>query len=367
MLYLPHERLVIKWSSDHTSFHLSLPWVSMDIDVEASEKAWIEEGIENLHTHPKNPSSQRFLHELKAYPIFYLKPRTREEFEGLDLQEGLSSDLIDVLTPGRLVETVGIDLPDRLKGNVLPQWTWDWDKILSKAKIEDTDLYDPVSFITYLICYRLEWENTTWSGQNGLGQLLETYLKEDEHKFFWAMGWISRQSWYVTMESGRAMSRALETFPKAADLLDHFIKDEAGHYKFMEQVFDDLELNKEDFTVGPGTVWLLSCHARMADVSLMAFSAMINLFEAAFYEGEDPLSRVIRKSSKPYAARGYDLHYKINQEHRHCDMPVVLAKRLAPQTREQLEITLGIFELTLHFLDTMEQELEQYLQYAEAA
>ena len=362
MIYLPHERLSVQWSADRTSFHLTLPWVKMDIDVEESEKEWIKEGIEQLHQQPERSSSQRFLSELKDYPIFYIKPRPLEEFKELDLQSCSSTD-VDVTTPQRLVETLGLSLLSDLDLHIIPEWTWEWEKILSKSKIEGSDLYDPVSFVTYLICYRLEWENTTWSGQDGLGQTLEKFLKEDEQKFFWAMGWISRQSWYVTTESCKAMEPALQTFPKAADLIDHFMKDEAGHYKFMEQVFEDLELKKEDFSVGPATVWLLACHARMAQVSLLAFSAMINLFEAAFYEGEDPLSRVIRKSSKPYAARGYDLHYKINQEHRHCDMPVVLAKRLAPQTREQLELTLGIFELTLNFLDSMEKSLEKFLNY----
>ena len=363
MIYLPHEQLSIQWSPMQTSFHLTLPWVTMEIDIDEKERLWIEEGIEKLHHQPECRSSQKFLSDLKEYPIFYLKPRSLKDFEGLDLQP-CSMTSFDMTTPQRLIETLVLTLPQGLETDILPQWNWDWEKILSKAKIEGSDLYDPVSFVTYLICYRLEWESTTWSGQDGLGQLLNKFLQEDENKFFWAMGWISRQSWYVTTESGSAMAPALQRFPKAKDLIDHFIKDEAGHYKFMEQVFDDLELKKEDFSVGPATVWLLACHARMAHVSLLAFSAMINLFEAAFYEGEDPLSRVIKKSSKPYAAKGYDLHYKINQEHRHCDMPIVLAKCLAPQTKEQLQLTLGIFELTLNFLDNMEKRLEKLLNYS---
>src|SRR5688500_2021894 len=96
----------------------------------------------------------------------------------------------------------------------------------------------------------------------------------------------------------------------------------------------------------------------MASLSPLAFSAMINIFEAAFYEGQDPIWRVVKQSSKPEAARGYDLHYKINQEHRHCDMPLVLAQRLAPQCKEHLILTLAIFELTLYFLDQMEKKLD---------
>lgn len=357
MSYLPHERLSVEWTDDGKGFNLTLPWLTMDVNVAEAEKPWIKDAVRNLHVAPLNENTQRFLKDLKDYPLFYLKPRSLDEFEGQDLQAPPPLS-INVSTPQAFLNTAGIPLEGGLEQDAPLQWAWDWEKILEKARIEGTDLYDPVSFVTYLICYRLEWESTSWSGQDGLGKILEGFLKEDEDKFFRAIGLISRQSWYVTMESCACLRAAFETFPKAKDLIQHFIMDEAGHYKFMEQVFDDLGLKKEDFAVLPGTKWLLSSHGRMAAISPLAFSAMVNLFEAAFYEGKDPISRVVEKSSKPNAARGYDLHYKINQEHRHCDMPVLFAQRLAPQTKEHLRLTLAVFETTLHFLDEMEKRLD---------
>lgn len=362
MLYLPHERLNVKWTTDKKSFNLSLPWLTMDLSVNEAEKPWIKDATLNLHKTPLSETTQKFIKNLKDYPIFYYSPRSLKDFNEQNLQiPPLLS--VNVSSPQKFIETVGISFEPTLKKDIPAQWVWDWDKILSKARIEGTELYDPMSFVSYLICYRLEWESTSWSGQDGLGQLLEKFLQEDENKFFKAIGWISRQSWYVTMESCECLRAALDYFPKAKDLIQHFIMDEAGHYKFMEQVFNDLNLNKEDFQVGPATKWLLASHGRMAALSPLAFSAMINLFEAAYYEGEDPISRVVKRSSKPNAARGYDLHYKINQEHRHCDMPVVFAQRLAPQTKEHLQITLAIFELTLHFLDQMEKRLDDFLKF----
>jgi hypothetical protein len=360
MLYLPYERLAIEWTPNDKGFHLTLPWLNMDIGVAEAERPWLKEAVGNLHSTPLNENTQRFLKNLKDYPLYYFKPRALEEFEGQDLQSGRNLS-VDCSNPQRCMDTVGIPFEQELKKDVPVQWVWDWQKILAKACIEGTDLYDPLSFISYLICYRLEWESKSWSGQDGLGQLLEQFLKDDEDKFFRAIGWISRQSWYVTMESCECLRIGKEYFPQAKDLIQHFIMDEAGHYKFMEQVFEDLNLNKEDFTVGAGTKWLLASHGRMAALSPLAFSAMINLFEAAYYEGEDPISRLVKKSSKPGAARGFDLHYKINQEHRHCDMPLIFAQRLAPQRKEHLELTLAIFELTLHFLDQMEKRLDEYI------
>jgi hypothetical protein len=358
MVYIPHEKLSINWNHNNEGFQLSLPWLSMDIDVEKQDKDWIKEATHYLHLEPANQNVQKFIEQLKDYPIFYIQPRKIEDFQTKTLQPCPKIN-IDCSSPKTLIETLGCKLEDDLKGDVLSNWTWDQEKILEKAHITGTDLYDPVSLVTYLICYRLEWESTTWSGQDGFGQFLEELLKQDEQKFFRTIGWISKQSWYVTMESCHSMEPALTSFPVGKELVNHFIHDEVGHYKFMEQVFGDLDLNKDDFPVAAGTKWLLEAHKRVASLSPLAFSAMINLFEAAYYEGQDPISRVIKLSSKPHAARGYDLHYKINQEHRHCDMPVLLSRHLAPQTRSHAELTLGLFEQTLYFLDQLEIKLAE--------
>lgn len=356
MLYIPHEKLVINWNSKGDSFGLSLPWLSMEIDVEEEDKGWIQDATDNLQSSPLSQNVQRFITQLEDYPVFYIQPRNLEDFKEQDLQS-CTALTVDSSTPFSLLETFGCPISDGLKNESIPAWTWDWEKVLGKTRIPGTDLYDPVSLISYLICYRLEWESATWSGQDGFGQFLERLLKQDEKQFFQAIGWISKQSWFVTTESCQGMEPALTHFAKAHDLLDHYIRDELGHHKFMEQVFEDIGLDKHDFPVSSGTKWLLNAHKRAAQISPLVFSAMINLFEAAYYEGQDPISRVIKLSSKPYAAQGYDLHYKINQEHRHCDIPLLLAAHLAPQTYDHAALTLGLFELTLNFLDKIEKDL----------
>ncbi len=353
MIYIPHEKLGINWSLHDKSFVLSLPWVSLEVDVTEEDSGWIKDAATNLHTSALNQNVQRFISELKEYPIFYYQPRSLEEFKGKDLQPCLEI-AVDTSTPAALISTFGCDISDELEKDIPSAWTWDWNKILSKAQIPGTDLYDPVSFISYLICYRLEWENTTWSGQDGFGKFLERLLECDEKKFFQAMGWVSKQSWHVTKGFCQAMEPALTYFEKAKREIHHFKCEEAGHYKFLEQVFKDINLDKDAFPVGTATQWLLMAYEKTAISSPFAFSAMINLFEAAYYEGQDPISRVIKLSSKPYAAQGYDLHYKINQEHRHCDMPLRLASYLTPQTYSHAGLILGLFELTLNFVDCME-------------
>ncbi len=354
MVYIPHESLSLKWV-DQDNLTLSLPWVSMEIEVQESDKIWINDAINHLKTTVSNQNVQKFIQELKDYPIYYWEPRPISDFSLKDLQP-CPNILVDTTTPQSLISSFNCNIPRDLLHELQPSWTWDWNKILNKARIPGTDTYDPVALVSYLICYRLEWESTRWSGQNGFGLFLENLLLTDEEQFFKAIGWITKQSLTITTDSTGSMLPAFTHFEKGKDALQHFIHDEVGHYKFMLQVFEDLGLSKDDFPVGSATQWMLDAHKRVAEISPLAFSAMINLFEAAYYEGEDPLSRVVKMSSKPQAAQGYELHYKINQEHRHCDMPIRLAKHLGPQSHAHASLTLGLFELTLGFLDSMEMK-----------
>lgn len=358
-MYIPYESLKTTWAKDGQSFELILPWLDMTIEVEAADKSWIQEATQLIHDQPEVPSVQKFLENLKDYPVAYRAPRHEKEFEGKDLQPCPTTlSHLDFSTPRDFLTSLGVPLGTELSSTIKDRWTWNIDTILAKTKIPGSSLYDPLSVVSYLICYRLNWESDTWSGKDGLGQSLEAILKEDEDKFFWMMGWISRQSHYVTTQFHQSVLPALVHFPRAAKEIQHFIQDEVGHYKFMEQTLHDLGFKgPEDFSLGEGTRWMLDAFEEMGRLSPLAFSAMINLFEAAYYEGQDPLSRVIEKSSRPEAARGYDLHYKINQEHRHCDMPLIFSQKAGPQTEDHVRLTVCLFECTLHFLDEMEKHL----------
>ncbi|MGV8947879.1 MAG: hypothetical protein ACOH2E_00695 [Candidatus Paracaedibacter sp.] len=360
MLHIPYEKMDISWiDSNQTTndgFVLTLPWLSMKINVKAEDKNWIKDATAHLHTAPLNENVQKFIQELKGYPIAYIYPRNIESFRDKDLQE-CSNLAVDSSTPARLLSTFGCPIDPSIQENVISAWTWDQEKILSKARIKGTDLYDPISLITYLICYRLEWESNGWLGQDRFGMFLQTLLKKDEKEFFQAIGWISRQALQVLTEFCSSMEPALTNFVKAKEYVASYIAEEKGHHKFMEQVFRDLDLDKNAFPLAGGTRWLLDSFKHVAAISPLAFSAMVALFEAAYYEEEEAITGAIKLSSRPHAGRGYELHRKVNEEYRHCDVPLHFASYLSPQTRSHALLTVGLFELTLNVLDRMEQKL----------
>lgn len=360
MTYIPYEKMTINWDEPNQNkgkgFVLTLPWLSMRIDINQENVNWITDAITHLHTNPLNENVQKFLQELKDYPVYCTKPRMLSEFEGEDLQT--CPDLVvDSSTPSRLIETFGCPISESLKDDMPSNWTWDQEMILEKARIEGTDLYDPVSLVRYLTCYRLDWESGSWVGQDGLGNFLEILLEKDEEQFFQAIGCISRQAWQVMTEFTPSMKLALTHFSKGKESIASYMAEEVGHSKFMEQVFRELSFNKENFFVTDETRWLLDSFKRAALLSPLAFSAMVGIFEASYYEDEEPIANVIKMSSRPKASRGWELHRKVNQEYRHCDIVVNFASHLAPQNRSHALLTLGLYEFTLKALDKMEQRL----------
>src|SRR5690348_9647176 len=84
MMYIPYSGTNIKWEDGGKSFHLSLPWVSLAVEVDPDEKPWIEEAINNLSSNYPHPSAQKFLEHLKPYNVCYTAPRS---FNQINLQE----------------------------------------------------------------------------------------------------------------------------------------------------------------------------------------------------------------------------------------------------------------------------------------
>lgn len=113
-MYIPHEKLTIDWSHTDDSFKLSLPWLSMDIDVEEADRRWIHDATDYLQTPGFNQNVQKFIGDLKDYPIFYIQPRTIHDFKGKDLQ-ACPEIIVDSSSPSQLIATFDCKIAEELK------------------------------------------------------------------------------------------------------------------------------------------------------------------------------------------------------------------------------------------------------------
>lgn len=124
MFYVSHEKLSINWTSKGDSFMLSLPWLSMELDIAAEDKGWIQDATDHLHSSAPNLNVQKFITQLKDYPIFYIHPQNIEHFKGKNLQPCPELN-VDSSTPSALLKTFGCPIADELKNESIPEWTWD--------------------------------------------------------------------------------------------------------------------------------------------------------------------------------------------------------------------------------------------------
>ena len=76
---------------------------------------------------------------------------------------------------------------------------------------------------------------------------------------------------------------------------------------------------------------------------------MIGLFEGDDYEQSDPLADVLRKSSVPKSAHGYDAHFLINKNSHHNKVIDILAEKLPAQSRECVVLAARLLEIACFF------------------
>lgn len=362
ILYRPYENLQVSQIGEG-DLSVSTPWIDLSFEIEKDQGSWIRKAIENLHVSPLTPEVQRFLEPLKDYFVSSVVPRPLSEFEGKPYETKAGSlDFIDFSTPLAFLRSSGVEYDPKLEKTCPSEWRWDPTLVLEKSKIPETDLYDPLSFITTVTLMRLENEEKEESHpKENLYTILEKALETDENLFFRYMGWVSRQSYHITSNVCHKFDRPIQQSPVLREHLERYRADEAGHHKFMEQTLNNLGFKIEDFEVGYATKFLVDVFEKTGSMSLFAFVCLISIFEPPIHLEEDPLSTLLKKSSKPQAAKGYTMHYKINMEHNHADVARSLCAYFGAQSKNECLFTIRLFELCLHLTSRMEENLPKMI------
>lgn len=107
---MPYEHLSAQWIPFTSTLSLTLPWLSLEIEVEEDQKEWIMQATEKLGSDPAHPLTQKFLGNLKEYPVSYHKSRPIEEIPS---QESLTFEefpLFDLTTPHSLIKSINPSL-----------------------------------------------------------------------------------------------------------------------------------------------------------------------------------------------------------------------------------------------------------------
>lgn len=343
-MYIPHKEMKISWDSNQADLTVSLPWVSIDIDIDPNDKIWVQEAINNLYDRPSHASVQKFLDPLKEYNVGYYAPQA-------SISTKLSSSYTSVLnisvisSPHNFIAYLGSQFLSELT-DIPSSWSWDIEEICMASHISKSSEYDSLSVGSLLIGKMLGLEAHTKNQRITLPQQLDILRQKDEDNFFNLCKILMRQTHYITCKFQEYAPYALRCFPEALQEIEAFIREEVGHDKLMSNSLKALRCHQpEKVGVLPEIALLMDLFRFASDNFPLAFACLISFFEGMSYTESDPIADVLLKSSCPEAAKGYQIHFNINKEHQHKDTALHLLQKLPPRNKQEVIATARTVEL----------------------
>jgi len=352
IIYYPYPDLKIEWTSDEKGFRLMLPWIHSHIDVDPHEESWIKLATLHLHHAPEHPMVQKFLESLAPLPVSFQK-KTNWPEEDKKPDHRFFTDLAS-LDPMELLNFLNISFPLE-KITFLQSWEWDLDFLLKQTLLSDSQNYDPLAALTLGLSFCWKQELKTYHAAIGLPMALDLLRIQNEPLFFDYMALLLKSTLFITTQVPPLLLQAQKTFPKAKKMLQHFYQDEVGHDRLMQKALEALGHSHEDaFELPWPLILLMKLFEYAVSHSALTLTAFISLFEGQLYPDFDPLARLLEKSSKPQAARGYSSHFHINQSHNHNKEASEIMKVLPLQSRHELIIMMRILELSSHLICSLD-------------
>jgi hypothetical protein len=351
MIRIPYRNVVLDINALDNLLSISAPWIHLDLEILEEDKSWVTEAFHNWKDNYQSHSIQKCLELLKEFPLWYAAPQT-ESFNSSEVEDFIIP--IDLENPQKCCFSFGI--PKKISKDLPENWEWNLEEIQQTTQINSHGVYDPKSLTTYLMgkCLAMDVNNSSYDLHNALDTLRDTH----ESAFFQIIGLVLRQTHYITHCFSKTVSPALKSFPQAFDVIEEFIQEEKGHEFLMEKSLNALGI--QDPTEIP-VLWETSCMMKIfqksATLSPLAFSNLVSFFEGISYGESDPLGDILRKSSKPKAAKGYDMHFKINKESNHAGEIMKLMDRLPLQSQASSAYTVRILELMMHLRRAAEKSI----------
>ncbi len=337
--------MLIKWYSGQEKFTLSLPWVSLEIEVTSEDRHWVKVAIDNLYQDPAKEEVQKFLKFFEEYNVYYIKPRNNDSLLSLTPGKEKLPNKQTLDSPINLIHWISDPYSLSFEVELASEWQWDLEEIYRISAVEGSTYFDPLSIVSFLKGKMLEIDAQGSHYRQGLPSLLEELRKSDEEKFFAFMRNLIKQTHYITQHFQQYSPLSLKSFAPAAEEIRQFIAEEKGHDKLMEASLGALGASPEELDPFQEVVFLMEGFREAAELSPLAFTLMVGFFEGGNYGYSDPLADVLKASSKPKAGLGYERHFEINKSEHHNQVINNLAEKLDLQTKNQVAFATRIVEL----------------------
>jgi hypothetical protein len=361
-MILPYSSISIQWRNNEQEFTLSLPWVSLEVEVSPQDTSWIKRATNRLHIDPLCQEVQQFLKFFDEYNVFYNKPRSLEDSSLVLEQSNINCSEIDLRTPKSLYQWILNTSSFSLNVPLSAGWEWDLEEIYEVSAIEKSLYFDPCTIFSFLKGKILEIDTKVHENRQHFYFLLDKLREKDEVSFFQFMGKMLKQTHYTCICFQRHIPLILEIFPSGRAEIEEYIQQEKGHEQLMERSLYFLGTSPALLEPFPEVVFLMECFKKAVESSSLLFILTINFFEGNFYSPSDPWADILKKSSCPKAALGQEKHFKLNKQKNHNTVAETLAKKLPFQTKEQVTYAIRVIELMVWAGNKLDQLLVSQVQ-----
>lgn len=327
-LFWPYDEVKIEGDAqEKTRFYLKSPWLSFQFNVAEPANLEVLGVLEKMDsgnlTREDLELVSSVLSSLSHYPVAYLLPRNQSF--GND-QHQVTGSPLDLSSPEALFKTTFKDRFSAFKSALPKEWLWDVDQALEFSQVPGG--YDPYSLFSVLRRFHLlnDLEN------NETQKLFEHIqcLSKNPEAFKKASALILRQNHYVTVRCEEVLSGALTTAQSADGEIKEFIEAESGHDKIVGKAITSLGYQIDDVEVVDVSEILMDFFKASGQRNLLAFSAIVDVFERSSYREEDPFTSVLNEGGLSDAGKMVDIHREINDSGDHENAALEFLENMKP-------------------------------------
>ncbi|MES2768724.1 MAG: hypothetical protein V4596_06210 [Bdellovibrionota bacterium] len=342
-IFWPYDEVRMKGDTqDLNKFYLTCPWLSFQFKIESPLNLELRSVIKKLESEMIDQECFQVLNQvfsqISDYPVAYCLPR-KENF-GTDTHE-LQEKKLNLENPQKSFEDLFPHYKSFAQNQLPAEWSWDVEQTLEFTKTKGG--YDPLSLFSVLRRFHL-LNDLEFNETGKLFQHL-TDLSNDPEKLKKSTALVLRQNHYVTTRCKEVLSAAIPIAQSVKKEIEEFIEAEAGHDRIIMKGLKTLNPNPENIAVLEASTVLMDLFKFIAQRNLLAFSAVVDVFERTSYREEDPLASILKKEGMHEASRMVDIHREINDKGDHENVALKFLSAMKPVSREYAIETLRVAEL----------------------
>jgi hypothetical protein len=338
----PYEELTIQFSEN--SVAVQTPWLMLDCE--------FNQAVDSIQ--------KNVLVSLCQYPICYIHPQ-QIAFRNI-------GSLLRCAWSGFRCEGFSYFLGQRSasRQKVIAEAanqnnpSWNVNQVIRFSRIGWLNVCDGVA--AFSVLRRYLHQSLLRTSEKKLFERLD-HLKPQSESFSKGVAYVLVQNIYVTRFGTEALNRAVSRLPSIASKVVAYIESENGHDKL---VLKSLRLmgyeSASELEVLPETKQLVQILGDAAASSTLAFSLMIEFFEAGSSASRHPLASLLEGTVHAEAGRPLQMHRDINVNADHSSTALSFLMDSQPLTTREVHEASRLLALAVSVREAMLERLEDSLQ-----